>query len=483
MNKGRTQLGLGATAVLLAALWMAGCSKVEESTTAPPPPPVAPAVTEAPAPADAPEVAAEPAPEAAPAEGTAEPVAAEAAPAEGAAEPAAPEAAPAEAAAEPVAAEPAPAEAAAEPAAADAAPAETAPATEPVSDATAPEGSADLPRLRIGYIFSDHSLLSMVAAHKGEAFRERGVYLEPVVNRELYRLMSAEGQPVANVEMVVTNSGAEAATMLAQSQLDMSMFSVTVVLSNRDRGNALKVLGPAHLEGNSIVFRTDTGVEDWDSLTAFIRDSAEPVVIGYISPTSSATVIIKTALTMNGISFTEDPDKRDVEVLLVNLRSTSNFMTALSSGQVHGWIGPSPFPMVAEHQGIGRIVMDSSELPPAGHFVDFPCCSVVVRESVIEESPQALQAYMDLMRHTAEYVNANRDDAAVVISEWIGVPEEAARKSTVHYTVVPTEGWLRGTEVLYTFLNESAHFQGPMKDLTQEQLLEAVFDFRFTEGR
>lgn len=341
--------------------------------------------------------------------------------------------------------------------------------------------TADLPTLRIGYIFSDHSLLSMVAAHKAEGLRSRGAYLETVTPREEYRLITSDGDPVAKIEMVVTNSGGEAANMLAQNQLDLSMFSVTVVMSGRDRNVPIKVLGPAHLEGNSLVFHLDTGVRDWATLQDFIRQSPEPVRIGYISPTSSATVIIKTALTMNGISFTEDADDRGAEVLLVNLRSTANFMIALSSGQVHGWIGPSPFPLVAEHQKVGRIALDSSELPPDGYFVDFPCCAVVAREAILESSPRAIETYLELLHHTADFVNNNRDEAATVISEWTGVPEEAARRSTVHYTVRPTAGWLRGAEVLYNFLNDTDHFEGRMKDLDFDQVRSEVFDFRFID--
>lgn len=344
-----------------------------------------------------------------------------------------------------------------------------------------PAAAADLPTLRIGYIFSDHSLLSMVAAHKAEEFRGRGAYLETITNREEYRLIASNGDPVAKIEMVVTNSGGEAANMLAQNQLDLSMFSVTVVMSGRDRNIPLKVLGPAHLEGNSLVFHIDTGVHDWATLEDFIRQSSEPVRIGYISPTSSATVIIKTALTMNGISFTEDADDRNADVLLVNLRSTANFMTALSSGQVHGWIGPSPFPMVAEHQQVGRIALDSSELPPDGYFADFPCCAVVAREAILESIPQAIETYLEVLHHTADFINNNRDEAATVISEWTGVPEEAARRSTVHYTVTPTAGWLRGAEVLYTFLSDTGHFEGPMKDLDFDQVRSEVFDFRFID--
>jgi NitT/TauT family transport system substrate-binding protein len=341
--------------------------------------------------------------------------------------------------------------------------------------------AVDLPTLRIGYIFSDHSLLSMVAAQKAEEFRGRGAYLETITNREEYRLIASDGNPVAKIEMVVTNSGGEAANMLAQNQLDLSMFSVTVVMSGRDRNIPIKVLGPAHLEGNSLVFHVDTGVRNWATLEDFIRQSSEPVRIGYISPSSSATVIIKTALTVNGISFTEDADDRNAEVLLVNLRSTANFMTALSSGQVHGWIGPSPFPMVAEHQQVGRIALDSSELPPDGYFADFPCCAVVAREAILESAPRAIETYLQLLHHTADFINNNRDEAATIISEWTGVPEEAARRSTVHYTVKPTAGWLRGAEVLYDFLSDTGHFEGRMKDLDFDQVRSEVFDFRFID--
>ncbi|PTN32241.1 ABC transporter substrate-binding protein [Desulfonatronum sp. SC1] len=337
-----------------------------------------------------------------------------------------------------------------------------------------------IPTFRVGYIFSDHSLLSIAAAHKAEAFKGQGPYLETVINNEVYRLISKNGDQVANIEMIVTNSGAEAATMLSQKQLDISMFSVTVVMSNRDRDVPIKVLGPAHLGGNSLVFHKDTGVKDWDTFYNYIQQSTTPVSIGYISPTSSATIIIKSALAKNGISYTEDFENSEADVLLVNLRSTANFMTAMSSGQVVGWIGPSPFPMVAEHQGIGNIVFESSEFPPLDYFVDFPCCCLVASEHIIENYPNEMQIFVDLMRFTADFLNNNRDEAATIVSERIGVPKEAAKLSTVHYTVVPTESWMRGTEVLYNFLNGTGHFNGKMQNLDFEEVKSEIFDFRFT---
>ncbi|SFH99786.1 NitT/TauT family transport system substrate-binding protein [Tindallia magadiensis] len=339
----------------------------------------------------------------------------------------------------------------------------------------------DLPTLNVGYIYNDHSLPIMVAAHKAEEFKERGAYLETVIDKERYRLISAEGEPVANIEMIVTNSGAEAATLFAQDQLDISFFSITVVMSNRDRDVPIKALGPIHTEGNSMVFRKDMGIGSWDEFEQYVKEADEPVTLGYLSPTSSVTIITKSALDKNGIHYTEDPDDRDADVLLVNLRATSNYMPALTSGQVDGWVGPSPFPMVAEYEDVGIKTADTKDYAPIGHWVDFPCCCLVASESAIEAYPEAMAVFVELMEHTAEFSNENRDEAAIVVAEWIGIPEEAAKMSTVRYTTVPTEGWMRGTEILYHFLDDSEHFEGDLAGMEFEEVKGEIFDFRYTQ--
>ncbi|SDZ07361.1 ABC transporter substrate-binding protein [Tindallia californiensis] len=339
----------------------------------------------------------------------------------------------------------------------------------------------DLPTLNVGYIYNDHSLPIMVAAHKAEEFKERGAYLETVIDKERYRLISAEGEPVANLEMIVTNSGSEAATLFAQNQLDISFFSITVVMSNRDRDVPIKALGPIHTEGNSMVFRKDMGIGSWDEFEQYVKEADEPVTLGYLSPTSSVTIITKSALEKNGIHYTEDPDDRDADVLLVNLRATSNYMPALTSGQVDGWVGPSPFPMVAEYEEVGIKTADTKDYAPIGHWVDFPCCCLVASESAIEAYPEAMAVFVELMEHTAEFSNENRDEAAIVVAEWIGIPEEAAKMSTVRYTTVPTEGWMRGTEILYHFLDDSDHFEGGLAGMEFEEVEGEIFDFRYTQ--
>lgn len=343
------------------------------------------------------------------------------------------------------------------------------------------EEDKEIPTLHVGYIYNDHSLPIMVAAHHAEAFKERGAYLETVIDKERYRLISAEGEAVANIEMVVTNSGSEAATLFAQEQLDISFFSITVVMSNRDRDVPIKALGPIHTEGNSMVFRKDMGIESWEDFHQYTKNADEPVTLGYLSPTSSVTIITKSALDKNDISYTEDPDNREADVLLVNLRATSNYMPALTSGQVDGWVGPSPFPMVAEHEDIGIKAADTKDYGPIGHWVDFPCCCLVASENAIEAYPEAMAVFVELMEHTAEFSNENRDEAAIVVAEWIGIPEEAAKMSTVRYTTIPTEGWMRGTEILYHFLDDSDHFEGNLVGMNFEEVQDEIFDFRYTQ--
>ena len=359
----------------------------------------------------------------------------------------------------------------------DAATASDASAQDTETGETAPK---DIPKLRVGYIHNDHSSPIMVAAAKADEFSDFGVYLNRVVDKELYQLMQ-DGEPVADFELIVTNSGSDAASLFASGQLDISFFSSTVVMNSRDRDIPVKVLGPIHTEGNNVVFTTDLELEGWDDFYTYVKGQPEPVKIGFLSPTSAATIILKGGLESNGITFTEDPADMSADVLLINLRAGSNFMPSVISGEVEGFVAPSPWPLVAEHEGVAKTVFDLRDMPPEGSWVDFPCCCLVTSDDALVNYGEVLAVFVELMNKTAAFCNEERDEAGAIISQWIGIPEAAAKRTTVNYTTYPSEGWLRGNEILYGVLSESDHFEGNLKDKTFEEVKDLIFDFRFTK--
>ena len=56
--------------------------------------------------------------------------------------------------------------------------------------------AGELPAFKTGFIFTTHHSPFQVAASRGEAFRDLGVYLKPLVERESYELIK-DGKPIA----------------------------------------------------------------------------------------------------------------------------------------------------------------------------------------------------------------------------------------------------------------------------------------------
>lgn len=336
--------------------------------------------------------------------------------------------------------------------------------------------ATEIPTVKVAYVHVDHQSPLFVAGKQGEEFKASGTYLNPIIDKEEYELIS-DGEKVAIVELVTTKSGSEAATLFAQNHIDMALFSITAAMAAVDGGTPIKVLGPIHTEGLGLVFPTGSNIKGWDEFIAYVKEQNEPVKIGYHSPTSAPKIVFEGALHREGISYTADMNDLSADILMVDLKSTSNFIPAMNSGQVDGWVGPSPHPQVAETTGVGEIVLDLRDLPPAGHWHDFPCCIVAATDSVLENNLEVAETFMKLMTNSAHFCNEHRDVLAQVNAEWIGIPQDAAEKSTVVYTTNPTENWVKGAGIYLEVLNDMGNFQGAFQDKELEEVHDLLFDF------
>jgi len=121
--------------------------------------------------------------------------------------------------------------------------------------------AAEIPNLKVGYIFTTHHTPFMVAAQKGEAFKSMGVYLKPVVAKDKYELI-ADGKPIATLQLIVAKSGTETASLFARNQLDLAMASVTAMIAAIDKGTAIKILSPLQTEGMGLVVAKDSPLAD-----------------------------------------------------------------------------------------------------------------------------------------------------------------------------------------------------------------------------
>jgi len=338
----------------------------------------------------------------------------------------------------------------------------------------------NIPTINLGYIFTNHQTPLLVSAAKGEAFKDMGVYLKPVVAKEKYELIS-NGKTLANINLVVTKSGSEVTTLMAQKHIDIALGSVTAFMHGVDQQTPMKVLCPIQTEGMGLVVPQDSNIQDWDTFVAYLKATKQPVKIGYHSPTSGPKIVFEGALKKANISVTQDPNNMQAEVLLVDLKSTSNLNPALTSKQVDGWVGPSPYPEVAVTEGIGKIAFELRDLPPEGYWHDFPCCVVGARQEIIDNNPEVTQAFVEVTHKASDWCNANKEEAATITAEWIGIPVEAAKVSNIIYTTNPTAKWKEGIATYIDILNEMNKFNNNFKGKKYSEIETSLMDFSFIE--
>jgi len=335
------------------------------------------------------------------------------------------------------------------------------------------------PRLYMGYIFTTHHTPLMVAAIKGEAFKGSGAYFKEMVPKQKYELLSKDGKSLAVINLIVSKSGSETTTLFAQERLDIGLASSTAFMSGIDKGTKIKILCPLHVDGMSMVFPQGSTIKGWGDVKALIEKSNKPLKVGYHSPTSAPRIAFEGALHNAGYKISQNANDTDADILLVDLKSTSNLIPALVSNQVDCWVGPAPHPVVSEYKHVGHIGMNSRELPPAGQWEDFPCCVMGASDKVIAANPEVVQAITDLMAAACTWANENKAETAKISGDWIGVPVQAVEKSTIVYTTNPTENWLRGEGMFLNMLQNMKKLKGSLKSADITEATPTLFDFTF----
>ncbi|NIH84011.1 ABC transporter substrate-binding protein [Amycolatopsis granulosa] len=105
-----------------------------------------------------------------------------------------------------------------------------------------------------------------------------------------------------------------------------------------------------------------------------------------------------------------DPDAAAGTVQLLVL-SPADMVPALDTGRVGGYIVADPFNAAAEAKKAGRILRFVGDV-----WRDHACCVVVVRESLIRQAPEKVQALTDGLARAQQWIDGARGDAAVLLS-------------------------------------------------------------------
>lgn len=339
-------------------------------------------------------------------------------------------------------------------------------------------GEAETTVINMAWGFDLHAGIMLTAASKGEGFKDTGIWLKPIVEKEQYELYK-DGKKLAVINTILTKGSSESAVMLGQKQLDCAVNSVTGMMSAKDQGTDVQVLCPIHVDGIGLVFPSGSEIKGWNQVAEYIKKSENPVKIGYHSPTSAPRVVIETSLRQANLKVTEDPNDNSADVLLVDLKGSKNLLSAFTGNLVDAWVAPSHYPEAAEAEGIGSIALKLNEFPPEGQWYDFPCCVLAARGEVISKHPEVFDALVDLFTNTAKWMGENKEETSALLSEIIGVSEDAVKSASIVFTTRVSDKWLEGVDLYYDLLKQLDKLDGDLKERDFEEVKKEFYNFTF----
>ena len=342
--------------------------------------------------------------------------------------------------------------------------------------------SKELPTLKLGYIFTTNHTPLIVALNKGDEYSVGGYSMSPVVPKEKYELRK-NGAPIALVDIVVAKSGSEVGTLLAQGHLDMSLGSITAIISSIDSDVPMKIVAPLVLVSGGMVVPADSPISDWASLMTAIRNNTKPFMIGYHSPTSAPLIITESALRHEGVKISRNPTDTDAQVVMVDLRETGNMLPALASKQVDAVVGPAPFPQNAVHNGTGKFITELRDMPPAGKWSDYPCCVTVASLDMIENRPELVQDIVSFITASSAWSNENNREAGEIAAAGLGLNPEVGSMLNQRFVTQFSDGWKDSAAGYMEVLAKDGYFKGILQGKTFEEAKDRIMDERFMNGR
>ncbi len=341
-----------------------------------------------------------------------------------------------------------------------------------------------MPVLKVGYAGHDHQAALYVACYQAEKTKKDcGVYLKEVDPKKHYEMYNKD-KKVADVEIFKAGGGSKIPTMMSQGHFEVGFGGVAAFAFFVDKGSPMKIISPLHTKGDMLVVAPDNKVDSWDSFVAWVKEKKEPVKVGFKKPVAVAKLIFETAAKEAGLSYSSDASKKDLEILMVNMKGQKNLNPGLKNKVIDAYVANNPSCAIAENKGMGKIVADLNDLPP-GIWKDHPCCGIAANTKAMEEKKDLITDFLKLIILATNYMNEQQDEIAVKdASKWLGtsIAVEKASIPTSGYTTVPSDDWKKKMYVWVDAMNDMSKFSGGLKDKKEAAVDPLLFDFSMLES-
>ena len=104
----------------------------------------------------------------------------------------------------------------------------------------------------------------------------------------------------------------------------------------------------------------------------------------------------------------------------------ADMVPALASGSIAGFTVADPFSAVAESKGVGHVHRFLGDV-----WKDHACCAITVREELVAQRPQAVQALTDAIVAAQAWLESNRSTAGALLTSAGYLPQPPAAVSKV----------------------------------------------------
>jgi NitT/TauT family transport system substrate-binding protein len=297
-------------------------------------------------------------------------------------------------------------------------------------------------------------------------------YLREVQAGEVYDMVRG-GAVVARLRLLKVDGGAGMPAAMVRGEIDVGLGGVAAIVKLADDGQPIRILAPLQTDGDMLVLKKDSPVSDWVSFVRAAKDSPKPIKIGYKAPIACAKMIFEAGAKAEGLAVGVDASDPATRIVMVNLQSEKSPLPMLANGAIDGFVMNQPAPAIAVHKGVGKVVMDLCDLPPAGHWIDHPCCCVAAMRPTIESQTEALKTLLQVLLLGTELIRSDPKLAVDCAVRWTRTeePVEQASIPTVRYVSEPTESWLKGMTTWADMMRGIDFFRGQYASRSSAEIL------------
>ena len=332
----------------------------------------------------------------------------------------------------------------------------------------------DLPVIRIGHAPHDHHSPLYIAAADPDYFKKNGgIYLREIAPRTQYMLID-DGKPVAKVAIDSSIGGRKLIRKLAENHFDMAFGGVPAIISYIDQGSCIKIISPVMTEGAGLVVRKNLPAANWQEFVDFVRQSSQPVRIGFKIDFSVQNLIFEHALAENGLSFAKEINNNNKDIILLNLHGPKNLIPALENELIEGFVVNQPYVSLAEYRKVGKFIASLSDLPPTGKWKGNPCCALAGCINFAAKNPVPLAIMTTLLMRANTYIKQYPRESAQIIADWLKIPVEIEEKSlpTIHFNSRIDDNWQKGIDFWVRALIEEGKLKGKIKKAYENGTLD-----------